>query len=139
MKRHVSTSLLAAAIALLLAAPIASAKLFEFSHSNHKSATVNFLYAAKIGNGPEIQPGNYKITLMDDSTSPKVGFYQNGKLVAETSARLVSEPNKSQQTEIYYNTQGQDSHVVTEVEVSGWTQKVVFSNPNVSKSANSGT
>jgi len=139
MKRHVLTSLVVAAVALLLAAPIASAKLFDFSHSNHKSANVNFLYAAKLGNGPEIQPGNYKMTLMDDSSSPKVGFYKDGKLVAETSAKLVSEPKKSQETEIYYNDQVKTNPVVTELEISGWTQKVVFSNTKGKRSTQSGS
>jgi|GEM_PF-1343777 len=139
MKRHVSTSLLAAAVALLLAAPIASAKLFNSSHSDHKSANVDFLYAARLGNGPEIQPGTYRITIMDDSTSPKVGFYQNGKLVAETSVKLVTEPKRIQQTEIFYNGQNKKNEVVTQLEVSGWTQKVVFSNTNASRSTNPGT
>jgi hypothetical protein len=50
-----------------------------------------------------------------------------------------SEPRKSQETEVYYNHQGKKDQVVTQLEVSGWTQKLVFSNPNVSNSANSGT
>lgn len=138
MKTRVSVSVFAGVLALALSAPFASAKLFNFSHSDHKSATVDFLYAAKLGNGPEIQPGNYKMTLMDDSNTPKVGFYQNGKLVAETSAKLVSEPEKSQQTEIFYNHQGKKDETVTQVQISGWTQKLVFSNSNASKPARSG-
>jgi hypothetical protein len=65
-----------------------------------------------------------------NNPSSEVMFYQNNKLVAQAPAKLVDSGKKNDQTEVYYNTAGKE-HVITQIDIQGWTRKVMF-NPSQS-------
>ncbi len=117
--------LLGMTIALLCAAALGVAK----------SDQVNIIYETRVGNGPTLKPGVYKLAVINDPQSPKVQFYQNGKRVAEVPAKLVSQSKKNPETEVYYNTVGKDDHVLTEIRLNGWTENIMF--PTQTEGSNS--
>jgi hypothetical protein len=94
--------------------------------SQTESGNVNLIHTSRIGNGPELKAGTYKVELAKNASSPEVMFYQNGKLTGKARPHLVSEAKKIDQTEIQYNTAG-NQHVVTEIDVRGWRQELKFS------------
>ena len=128
-KRSAST----AVTVLLFAAALATAKFPSLgkstSKSTSKSVHVDISSVANFGNGVELQPGSYKLTVVDGSNPLEVAFYNNGKLVAQVAARLVDEGKKANQTEIESNI---DTHTITEIRPQGWTQGIVFGDGNAS-------
>jgi hypothetical protein len=100
-----------------------------------KSDQVNIIYETRVGNGPTLKPGVYKLAVINDPQSPKVQFYQNGKRVAEVPAKIVSQNKKNPETEVYYNTVGKDGHVLTEIRLNGWTENIMF--PTQTEASNS--
>jgi len=93
---------------------------------NHtQSAQVPIVYASRIADGTELQPGTYKVELTPDASSPELMFYQEGKLVAKAPVTLVNEGKKIDQAEIPYNTAA-DQHVITEIDVHGWRPEMTF-------------
>jgi hypothetical protein len=128
MKKDVVNKSMLAAAGILVAASMAFAKfpLLDFGHSSRKSADVDIFQAARIPGGPTLQSGEYRVVLNNTSTTPEIGFYQNGKLVAQVRAKLVDEGKKIDRTEIYYNTTRANSQVITEMDLSGWRDKVIF-------------
>jgi len=136
MQRVVSKSILASLVSLVCVVSIASAK-WGLGHSSEKAATVELTQSAQIPNGPTLQPGTYKVTLLSDSATPQVGFYQGGKLVGQAAAELVNQNQKSPDTEVHFNTAG-GSAVVTEIDVSGWTKRIEFGQQGGSGSTQSG-
>lgn len=93
--------------------------------SHPRSGRIDVLYPSRLANGPNLQPGTYKVELASNATSPEVMFYQDGKLVAQAPAKLVDDGRKNDETKVYYNTAGQQ-HVITEIDLQGWEQKVMF-------------
>ncbi len=94
--------------------------------TNHtESGQVSILYTSRIENGSELKPGNYKVELSPNASSPEVMFYQDGKLVAKAPVTLVNQSKKIDQTEIQYNTAA-NQHVITEIDVHGWRQEMKF-------------
>jgi len=97
-------------------------------NSARKSADVDFTQTTKVPNGPTLQPGTYKVALLNsDASAAEVGFYRGDKLVGEAAVRLVDQGNKIRETEVYANIQDDHSQLVTEMDLSGWTEKVIFS------------
>jgi hypothetical protein len=123
MKTRVGAILLAAATASFLAASTAFARFGKGSHP--KSGEITVIYPSKIANGPELKPGTYKVEVNDHTSSPQVAFYQDGKLVAQVPAKLVDQGKKLDTTQVYYDTVGND-RVITQIDLQGWTQKVMF-------------
>jgi hypothetical protein len=119
MQRIVFKSIFASIASLALAASIASAK------SHNKSTTIEIVQSAQVPNGPTLQPGTYKVTVLGDSDTPLVGFYQDGKLVGQAAAQLVEQGQKSPNTEARTDNSG-GSSVLTEIDVNGWTKKIEF-------------
>jgi hypothetical protein len=106
-KDVVNKSMLAAA-GILVAASMAFAKFpsLDFGRSSKKSADVDIYQTGRIRGGPTLQSGEYKVVLNNNSTTPEIGFYQNGKLVAEVPAKLVDQGKKINETKVYYDTTG---------------------------------
>jgi hypothetical protein len=125
MQRVISKSIFASIVSLALAASIASAKFPGLGHSSQKSATIEIGQTVQVPNGPTLQPGTYQVTLLSDSDTPQVGFYQDGKLVGQAAAQVVDQGQKSPDTEVHTNNSGSNS-VVTEIDVSGWTKRIEF-------------
>src|SRR5690242_18701678 len=84
-----------------------------------KCKTVDVVYQSKLGNGPELQPGQYKVEVNEASTTPEVMFYQDGKLVAKAPVKLVDMGKKADATEIDYN-QASHQQVITSMRLDGW-------------------
>ena len=126
-KDVVNKSMLAAA-GILVAASMAFAKFpsLDFGRSSKKSADVDIYQTGRIRGGPTLQSGEYKVVLNNNSTTPEIGFYQNGKLVAEVPAKLVDQGKKINETKIYYDTRGADTQVITQMDLSGWSEKILF-------------
>jgi hypothetical protein len=100
-------------IAILFLATVAMAK------------EISIHYPAKLGNGPELQPGTYKIELVKNQNSPEVLFYKGRELVARTPAKVEEQPSKADQTQVFYDMKDKD-RVITELRISGWKERLVF-------------
>ena len=113
---------------ILVAASMAFAKFpsLDFGRSSKKSADVEIDQTARIPGGPTLQSGEYRVVLNNNSTTPEIGFYQNGKLVAQVPTKLVDEGKKFDQTAISYDTQSANTYVMREMNLSGWREKVLF-------------
>jgi hypothetical protein len=103
--------------------------------SAQKSADVDFAETTKVPNGPTLEPGTYKVALLNESSAPEVGFYQGGKLVGQAPVKLVEQGQKIRQTQVSSNLVDSNTRVLNEMDFSGWTQKIVFGG----SSANSGS
>ncbi len=122
MQRVVSKSIIASIVSLAVVVSIASAKA---GHSSEKTATIDISQNAQVPNGPTLQAGTYQITLLNESGTPQVGFYQNKKLVGQAPVQLVDEGNKSVDTEVHTNN-ADGNRVLTEIDVMGWTKSLQF-------------
>ena len=66
------------------------------------------------------------MVLNNNSTKPEIEFYQNDKLVAQVPAKLVEQGKKINKTELLFDTQADGTQVITEMDLSGWKDKVYF-------------
>jgi hypothetical protein len=132
MRKDVLSKSMLVATGMLVAASMAFAKFpsLDFGHSSKKSADVNIIQTARIPGGATLQPGEYKVALNDNSSTPEIGFYQNGKLVAQAPAKLVDQGKKFDETEVFYDTRGGSTEVITEMDLSGWREEVLFRKNN---------
>ena len=83
-------------------------------------------HRAKLGNGPELQPGTYRLELMKTQDTSEAAFYQGGDLVTRVPITISVEPNKSRQTEVHYELLD-GGHVINQIRVEGWKERLVFS------------
>ncbi|MGH9453224.1 MAG: hypothetical protein ACRD2O_04550 [Terriglobia bacterium] len=116
MSKTVVTSIFATAIAVVFAAGMSFAK----------SSSVTLMYQGKIGNHLILKPGNYKIMVNDNTKTPEAAFYQGRKLVGQTPVKLVTQPNKADQTAVYYSAPHNNVREVSAIDLNGWNQKLVF-------------
>lgn len=132
MKNDVLNKSMVTAAGILFAAGVAFAKFpsFDLGHSSKQSASVEIYQAARIPGGPTLQSGEYKVVLNNNSPAPEIGFYQNGKLVAQVPAKLVDPGKKINETKVYYVTRGANAEVITQMDLSGWREKVLFGKNN---------
>lgn len=117
-------SLLGVVFALLLTAGLAQAK----------TKTINLSYPAKLGDGPELQPGSYRIELVRDTEKPELIFYREKTAVARTPAKLVEEPAKASRTEIHFDFKD-NKRILTQMRVEGWRERLIFTEPETSTRA----
>jgi hypothetical protein len=120
---------------VLFAAGIAFAKFPVHLHSSQNSASVDIVDTLQIPNGPTLEPGSYKVTLSNDSSTPEVEFYRKGELVGQVPVKLVAQGKKINQTQIKTNTQDNGTQSITAIDLSGWTQEIVFGSSDESSSA----
>lgn len=125
MGKKVCQNVFALLTAILFSVSVGFARSSGSARAPHKTIHLDVPQAARLGNGPELNAGSYRVTITE-SASPKVEFYQQGKLIVETPAKLVAENRKSSQTDISYDQEGK-TQVITEMDISGWNQKVIFS------------
>jgi hypothetical protein len=130
VKAKVPKSILTTIAAVCFAGSMAFAGFPSYHHSSQKSATVDIDQATKIPGGPTLQPGTYRVALLTASSVPEVGFYQHGKLVGQAPVKLVDQGKKISETEIHADTKPDRTQVLTEMDLSGWTQKLMFETSN---------
>jgi hypothetical protein len=91
-----------------------------FAKSNH----VDLIYSGKVGQ-LTLAPGKYTVKVDTTSPRPEMAFYRNGKLVGKTAVNVVSS-NKHSQTQVYYNAPKDNVRRVTQIDLSGWKDKLMF-------------
>ena len=128
MKKDVVNKSMLPAAGILVAASLAFAKFpsLDLGRSSKKSVSVEIDQTARILGGPTLQSGEYKVVLNNNSPTPEIGFYQKGKLVAQVPAKLVEQGKKFDKTAIHYDTRGANTQVITEMDLDGWKEEVVF-------------
>jgi hypothetical protein len=129
MKTKISKTTLGAIVAVLLVSGMAFARRSHNADSRGRSAGVDIEWSAMIPNGPSLSQGHYKVTLNTQSGSPELEFYQDGKLVGQAPVTLVPESMKNEQTQVYYNNGNEGDRTITEFDLSGWREKLVFKTP----------
>ena len=117
---------------LLFTAGMAFAGFRGLHHSSQKSADIDLNETTKVPNGPTLQAGSYKVTLLSGSSAPELGFYQDGKLIGQAPVKLVDQEKKISETQVVSATKDDHTKVVTEMDLRGWTQKVMFSGSHAS-------
>jgi hypothetical protein len=81
--------------------------------------------AARLGNGPFIEEGTYRIEVIKNQDSSDAVFYHNDNEVVRTPVRLVSEASKARQTEVW--SEGRDDgRVITQIRLQGSKEALVF-------------
>ncbi len=126
MKTKMHQLILATTAVLLFTAAMAVARFPGLHDSSRKSADIDLPESTQVPNGPTLQAGSYKVTLLNGSSTPEVGFYQDGKLVGQAPVRLVDQEKKISQTQVLSDTKDDHTQVLTEMDLRGWTQKVMF-------------
>jgi hypothetical protein len=91
---------------------------------------VSVSYPAKLTSGQELQPGSYKVEVLNTQSTPEVVFYKGKEVVARTPVKLVEQPKKSDRTMITYNTQ-ENTRIIDEIWLAGWKEKLVFEKAEV--------
>jgi hypothetical protein len=79
----------------------------------------------KIGNGPELQPGAYRVEVEKNQDSAQVLFFQGEELVVTAPATLAKEAVKCKNTEIHSEVVD-GGQVVTKIWLQGWKESLVF-------------
>lgn len=98
-----------------------------------KTKHINILYPATVGQKLQLEPGHYRIDVVNNSKSPVVDFYNHhGKLLGKVPVKVVSQPGKNSQTEIDYNTVA-SNHVIREISPAGWSESLYFTHLNTTK------
>src|SRR5208282_6350653 len=80
---------------------------------------------AKVGNGPELQAGTYRVEVVKNQDSAEVRFFQDGDLVATAPATLTKETRKCDNTEIH-SEQVDGGWVITKIWLDGSKESLVF-------------
>jgi hypothetical protein len=126
MKVKVLNSILTTMAVVCFTGSMAFAGFPGHHHSSQKSMSMDILQTTQVPDGPTLEPGTYTATFVEDSSKPEVEFYQQGKLVGQAPVTLVDEGKKIKQTEFQSNQQANGTNVLTEMDFSGLTQKLVF-------------
>jgi len=115
MKSKKTKLILTTVVGVLSTACLAFAGFRGHHGPAHKSADIDFTETIKVPNGPTLQPGTYKVALLNDSSAPEVGFYRNGKLVGEAPVKLVDQAKKIQETEVDSDLVDGHTRMITEI------------------------
>lgn len=98
-----------------------------FERSNTKTCHVTLDSAAKLNNQTVLKAGQYTLKIPENTQSPEVEFYADGRLVAKAQAQVKSEPQKNEYTAIELNS-NESTNVITAVDPRGLAEKLVFVN-----------
>ncbi|MFZ0960585.1 MAG: hypothetical protein WAO35_06735 [Terriglobia bacterium] len=80
---------------------------------------------AKIGYGPELQPGTYRVEVVKNEDSAEVSFFNGGDLVVTVPATLKKESVKCNNTEVH-SEEVDGGRVITKIWLQGWKESLVF-------------
>ena len=86
---------------------------------------MTFSNTAKFNDGNTLSAGTYRMEVSENSQTPAVTFSQDGKIMATTQAKVVTEQKKNDETEIDSVTQG-GTNVVTAIRPAGWEEELTF-------------
>jgi len=86
---------------------------------------VKINYQTKLGNGPELQPGTYRLELVKNSDATEAAFYQGKVLVASVPVTVEMQSQKSPHTAVHYETLD-SGRVINKIRVTGWRESLIF-------------
>ena len=91
-----------------------------------KSSNISLIYRGQVGN-LTLAPGSYRVVVNNHSQTSKAAFYQDGQLVGTAPVKLVAESGKNSQTEVFYSAPHDSVRPITQIDPSGWKEKLMFS------------
>jgi tetraacyldisaccharide-1-P 4'-kinase len=116
-------------IAGLVAAILAVTCLGFAAGTSHKSAErrtdVTFINMMKFANGDTLPAGTYRMEVPENSHTPNVMFYKDGKVMATTKAKVVTQQEKNQETKVESVTRA-NAQLLTSISPAGWNESLVF-------------
>lgn len=123
MKRTCRYTLMFAVI-VALASGLGLAKSADKSTSKSASIIITAVTATP---DAELQPGTYRMTLLNATTAPEVEFYQGNKLVCKCPVKIETLPQRAEATALFVETSANGTRVLRTISIGGWTEKVIFS------------
>lgn len=109
-------SLLGAATALVFASGLVFAK----------GENINLIYRGELGSHLTLAPGQYRMAVNGTPRAPEATFYQDGKVVGTAPVKVVAQASKNNQTEIFYSSPSNHVRQITEIDVSGKRDHLMF-------------
>jgi hypothetical protein len=97
--------------------------LFAAGSSSAHEITIS--ESSKLGKGPTIEAGTYRIELIKNQDASHAVFYAGKDEVARAPVTLVAEPSKSRQTEVH-SEEVDGSRTITQIRLQGSKEKLVF-------------
>jgi hypothetical protein len=91
-----------------------------------KTKNVNIMYPSEIGNHLTLAPGQYKMSVSTLAGTQRAAFFQNGKLVGTAPVNVVNEVKKNGQTMVFFGSPQGNVRPITQIDVSGWKDKLMF-------------
>lgn len=92
-----------------------------------KTKQINVLYPATVGKSLKLQPGKYRIDVMQNIKKSEVKFFNhNGNLVGQVPVKVIDKTQKNQQTRIDYDKLASNREALTRISPSGWKENLVF-------------
>jgi len=85
-------------------------------------------YQARLGNGPELQPGTYRLEVVKNQDTSEAVFYKGKELVIRVPITIAAESDKCRRTEVHYELLD-SGHVINQIRIEGWKERLVFREP----------
>jgi len=81
---------------------------------------------ARLGNGPELQPGTYRLEVIKNQGTSEAAFYKGGDLVVRVPITIAAESEKSRHTEVHSEVL-ESGRVINQIRLAGSKERLVFS------------
>ena len=99
--------------------------LLLFAANDSFAHEVRIAGAARLGNGPIIDAGTYRIELVKNQDSSEAVFYHGNDEVARVPITVVSEASKANRTEVHTEVRD-DGRVITQIRLQGSKEALFF-------------
>jgi hypothetical protein len=114
------------AAVLVMATSLSFGRTWHSEKSSAKSVTVTLDSDAKLNDGTVLKAGEYTVKIPENTQTPEVEFYMNGRVVAKAQAKLETRPQKNDLTAIETTHDG-NTGVLIAIDPSGLPERLVFS------------
>jgi len=105
---------------------IAASLVLLFAAGSSVAHEITISTTARLGNGPTIEAGKYRVELIKNQDSSDAVFYRgHDDEVARTPVTLVAEPFKSARTEVH-SQEVDGGRVITQIRLQGSKETLVF-------------
>jgi hypothetical protein len=115
--------------AILVTACTGFASIWGWHKSPDRTTDVTFSSQVTLGNGKILPAGTYQMEVPEKSSTPTVGFSQDGKVMATAKAKVVSKDVKNPYTEVDTTRSGH-AQLVNVIRPDGWKEILLFSPGN---------
>jgi hypothetical protein len=113
---------LIAAVTLTLTTGLALAQT-----NTSRTVDVTLVAVTTMPDGAQLQPGVYRMAVLNDSNAPQVALYRKGKLVCKCPVKIENTATKAETTQLFFDVPRNDVHILKSVAIEGSTQLLVFS------------